>query len=276
MLSRVHRLKSYFLDSEGFGLPQRNLLDLFDSDAPPSVLDGKIANFLKTHSEKESQHLRPQDVVIYYVGHGGFSGSGSDYYLALRDTSAGREYITSYPIKSLATNLNENARHLRRYIILDSCFSAAAYTSFMSGGGPLEAACLKTREEFPSRGTALLCASGPRDPAKVLPNQEFTMFSGALAQVLSKGDSDEPDSLSLAKVGDLTRDLIRDLHLQEAVRPEVHSPEMSEGDIAGLPLFPNPARRMLRLIPSCRLTTINDPIEACGGGDQFSVVFQGD
>ena len=30
------------------------------------------------------------------------------------------------------------------------------------------------------------------------------------------------------------------------------------------------------LIPSCSLTTINDPIEACGGGDQFSVVFQGD
>jgi len=30
------------------------------------------------------------------------------------------------------------------------------------------------------------------------------------------------------------------------------------------------------LIQSCSLTTINDPIEACGGGDQFSVVFQGD
>jgi hypothetical protein len=30
------------------------------------------------------------------------------------------------------------------------------------------------------------------------------------------------------------------------------------------------------LIPSCSLPTINDPIEACGGGDQFSVVFQGD
>jgi hypothetical protein len=30
------------------------------------------------------------------------------------------------------------------------------------------------------------------------------------------------------------------------------------------------------LIPSCSLTTINDPIEACGGGDQFSIVFQGD
>ena len=30
------------------------------------------------------------------------------------------------------------------------------------------------------------------------------------------------------------------------------------------------------LIPSCSLSTINDPIEACGGGDQFSVVFQGD
>jgi hypothetical protein len=30
------------------------------------------------------------------------------------------------------------------------------------------------------------------------------------------------------------------------------------------------------LIPSCSLSAINDPIEACGGGDQFSVVFQGD
>jgi hypothetical protein len=34
--------------------------------------------------------------------------------------------------------------------------------------------------------------------------------------------------------------------------------------------------KTLEVIPSCSLTTINDPIEACGGGDQFSVVFQGD
>ena len=29
------------------------------------------------------------------------------------------------------------------------------------------------------------------------------------------------------------------------------------------------------LIPSCSLTAINNPIAACGGGDQFLVIFQG-
>jgi hypothetical protein len=30
------------------------------------------------------------------------------------------------------------------------------------------------------------------------------------------------------------------------------------------------------LIPSCNLSTINNPIKACGGGNQFPVIFQGD
>jgi len=168
--------------------------------------------------------------------------------------------LSSYPIKSLALTLREHARHLRRYLILDSCFAAAAYEAFMSP--PLEVACQKTLEEFPRRGTALLCASGPRDPARILPTQQSTVFSDALLYVLRQGSPEEPEKLSLAQLGGLIRDQIKERNLTDAVRPEVHSPDQKEGDVATLPLFPNLAIKQGPVIKESRLFVETVPQDA--------------
>jgi WD40 repeat protein len=71
------------------------------------------------------------------------------------------------------------------------------------------------------------------------------MFSGVLLGILRDGSRDLPERLSLAQVGELARQLIRERFDDEAVRPEVHSPDQSKGNLAEFPLFPN---RSLHLV----------------------------
>lgn len=239
------RLRRYFLDENGFGLAEENLLDLFDSQDPHSLLSANISQFLKNKMRNTDREAR--DLIVYYCGHGGFSREGSDYFLALRGTRDTDEYFSSYPIKALATVLKEDGRTLRRYLILDSCFAAEAQKAFQSPA--LEVARRKTLAEFPMKGTALLCASGPRDPAKLLPNQEVTMFSGALLEILEKGAANAEETLSICDVGELVRSLIKEQFPDDAVRPEVHSPDQGHGDVSVLPLFPNNAKRTQQEAP---------------------------
>lgn len=241
--------RDYLLSSEGFGLPRENLLDLFDSLLSDSTLDEEVAKFLQQRTNQPKEANTPvRDVLVYYVGHGGFSDNGSDYFLAIRDTRDGNEYYTSYAIKALARTLKEQTRHLRRYLVLDSCFSATAYEAFQSA--PLEVARQKTLDEFPERGTALLCASGPKEPAKAPPNQPHTMFSGALLDILSNGSPEGPEWLSLTAMGEMIRTRIRELYPDGAVRPQVLSPDQRQGDVSRLPLFPNAALRERRILAS--------------------------
>ncbi|MEJ2337243.1 MAG: hypothetical protein P8Y26_16650 [Gemmatimonadales bacterium] len=50
-----------------------------------------------------------------------------------------------------------------------------------------------------------------------------------------------PKRLSLAEIGEVVQRLIRRKFGQSGVRPEIHSPHQEKGDIARIPLFPNPA-----------------------------------
>lgn len=242
-------VRDYFLSEDGFRLPPENLLDLFDSTDPASILDQKITTFLEMSSTRLSAaNSSPTDILVYYVGHGGFGSNGADYFLAIRDTNEGNELFSSIAIKSLAGRLKTSARHLRRYLILDCCFSGAAYAAFQAG--PVEVAAQQTLDEFPEKGTALLCASGPREPAKAPANLECTMFSNALLDVLRKGSVDDPEWFTLEQLGDKVRGLIREKFQDEAVRPQVLSPDQTKGSLTRLPLFPNPALRQRRILAS--------------------------
>jgi uncharacterized caspase-like protein len=234
--------RAYLLDPKGLGLPFENLLYLFDLPDEATQLDDMFVDFLRSRVTQESERPKPRDLIFFYVGHGAFSSPGDEYFLAVRATRSPNRFQTGYSVAMLANTLKECATHLRRYLILDSCFSAAAYAAFQSSG-PLEVAKQKTLAEFPGKGTGLLCAAGPRDPAKVLPGQVHTMFSGAFLEVLRKGSLELDEKLSLLQLGDLTLNLIRDRFPDDAVRPEAHAPDMRQGSLVQLPFFPNAARR---------------------------------
>ena len=73
------------------------------------------------------------------------------------------------------------------------------------------------------------------------------MFFRALLEVLRRGEPRGRDALSLEEIGDRVKDLIAERYPHEHARPEVHSPDQREGDIADVPIFPNVAVRARRL-----------------------------
>jgi hypothetical protein len=234
----------YLLGRETFGLPEENLLNLFDSPLSPNELDHAISMFLIDRQERRStQDPMPTDLILFYVGHAGFTPGDSRYFLAMRCTRSQKEGASSLRISDLANTLRNDARVLRRYLILDCCFAGSAYAEFMSIAGPAEAARVQTLDEMPASGTALLCASSSRDVAIAPQGALRTMFSAAMLEVLNSGNRNLGNSLSLSELGDLVRRMIHARHASQAVRPQVESPDQRRGNIANIPLFPNLALR---------------------------------
>ena len=132
----VRNLQSYFLsDPNGFHLPERNVLNLFNSnDFGPDVLN-QISDFLRDRITKKETNADVRDVLVYYVGHGGVTKDSSTFYLAIRRTKKDFEKATSIAIDDLAERLKKGARFQRRVLILDCCFAARA-VKFLQGPAP--------------------------------------------------------------------------------------------------------------------------------------------
>ena len=231
---------AFLMAPDGFGLPNDNLLNLFDSPLSPDDIDDAVGEFLDLRREQLSDRGAPaKDVIVYYVGHGGFTRKDKKYYLATRTTRQEAEGASSIRMSDFATTLTEHARELRRYLILDCCFAATAFIEFQSGIA--DATRRKTLDEFPERGTAMLCASSSQDFALAPRSLRRTMFSDALLTVLATGIPEAPLRLSLEEIGAAVRQFIRVTYAGEGVRPEVSSPDQREGRVADIPLFPNRA-----------------------------------
>jgi tetratricopeptide (TPR) repeat protein len=238
--------KAYFLDPKRFGLSHENFLDMFNSTTSSDQQDAQIGRFIERRlaALKEAGHTA-RDIVVFFVGHGGFVGRDSDFYLAIRRTRVENPRTSGIPMLSLADTITEKARHLRRIIILDCCFAAAAFSAFQAG--PAQVAIEKVvdafevgqkRGGFPAKGTALLCSSNHKSPSLLLPDETSTMFTKALLDALTEGLPPHRESLSLREVKDIAASFLTEN--RNAPRPVVLSPDQSEGDIADIPFFPNP------------------------------------
>ncbi len=239
-------LEEYLADENGFGLNRQNILSLFDDSRAPSEQLIKIAEFLSRRSlQMKSEGLPPEDLLIYYVGHGSFTSGGDQAYcLAVRSTSQIDEGATSIRAADLAGVVKRNAAFMRRYLIIDSCFAGSIFKEFQSG--PVTAVKVQLKRELPERGTALLCAASPDRPARAPQGLSRTMFSEALIHALRNGHDSCGPRLCFSELGELVKENLRSTYGDEWVRPEVHSPDQREGDVAHIPLFPNPAHRRPR------------------------------
>ncbi|MGA2127068.1 MAG: hypothetical protein ABSG76_13045 [Xanthobacteraceae bacterium] len=224
--------KAYFLT--GFGLPQRNLLDLFDANDTSEQMLTRVMGFIE-----RAKKQRVSDLVFYYVGHGVITDTTREFYLPIRATNPHIEVASSLGMTALAAMLGEKGRFLRQFVVLDCCFSAAAWRSFQSS--PAGVAAEKVMDNLPPKGVTLLCSSGPRDPSRIPPGGTRTMFTEAMLEALSTGSPAGPDRLSFADVKHLAENLIQTKWPEQAVRPEIHSPKARHGDLRDVPFFPNAA-----------------------------------
>lgn len=239
-------LEEYLADENGFGLNRQNILSLFDDSRAPSEQLMKIAEFLSRRTlQMKSEGLPPEDLLIYYVGHGSFTSGGDQAYcLAVRSTSQIDEGATSIRAADLAGVVKRNAAFMRRYLIIDSCFAGSIFKEFQSG--PVTAVKVQLKKELPERGTVLLCAASPDRPARAPQGLNRTMFSEALIHALRNGHDSCGPRLCFSELGELVKENLRSTYGEEYVRPEVHSPDQREGDVAHIPLFPNRAYRKPR------------------------------
>lgn len=242
-------IKGYFTDTHGFRLPENNMLDLFDDPAEPLGVIRRISDFLKNRTEHMKASGNPaRDVMVYHIGHGGFTSGNSEYYLALKKTQ--REYPddSGFRISSLSNALKDHTRQLRLVLILDCCFAGSAILHFQSSDISAVLA-QKTNDSFPEKGIALLCASSRSTPAEIDEHRGYTMFTGALLEVLRSGDPEGDTHLSLSQIGKRVRFTLNQRYQGKAARPEVHSPSQKQGDVAAVPFFPNPAAKRKLKVP---------------------------
>jgi hypothetical protein len=237
-------LTNYFLSSTLFNLPRQNIIDLFNSDLSASDMLHEIADFIeKRKSESTRDGLEISNLIIYYVGHGGFVGGQSLYYLAVKSTRQTTAMTSGILVESLASAIKEQTLNLRTFVMIDACFSAAAYQCFQSS--PSEVVGVQVQELF-RKGVSLLCSSSSKAPSRLLENH--TMFTSALLEVLNNGSSNNKKFMSFNDVSNLLRERLYAEHQDKAVRPEVHSPLQTQGDITQVELFPNPQFTQLKTI----------------------------
>lgn len=224
--SSAEAVRRYFEDPAGFGLPPGRLLDLFDSDEAAPRLGQRIRDFLREGA------AGCKDVIVYYIGHGSFDDK--EYLLSLRDSRQDAP-DTRYRFKHLHQAVKAEARHARKYFVLDCCFAGAAVRELMSDDAAAQLVIEELRDgakdDEPQKGTALLCASSQSEPARAPAGETYTMFTGALLEAL-RGDDGPPRRLTLNQARDRAYAIMRERFRNDAVRPQVHSPDQSQGDIA--------------------------------------------
>jgi hypothetical protein len=233
-------LRNYLRNT--YAVPRKNIKWLFDDSHSPSDQLNELARFLSERCAALKVDGNPaEDLLIYYVGHGLFARE--QYCLAIRATKENNEAFSSIRGADLAGVVKEYARLLRRFLIFDCCFSAAIYQEFQFQTPPMTIARAQVIRELPLKGTSLLCSSNAEDPSFVSSRLGRTMFSDALIMSLTSGDISLGNPMSFSELGDLVRENLKTKYDGSWARPEVHSPDQREGDIAHLPMFPNAAYR---------------------------------
>ena len=219
-------VRDYFLDPAGFGLRADNWLDLFDAETEAPGQYERIKAFLQQRATGQT------DVLVYYIGHG--SVDGREFMLSQRSSRPDAPY-TRLRFKDLHQVVRAEARHARKFFVLDCCFAGAAMRELMSDDGPTQLAIASAKEaardDEAHKGTALLCASSQDEAARAPEGETLTMFTGALLQALRSGPG-EARQLTLNQARDRAWDVMRKRFAGQAVRPQVHSPDQSQGDIA--------------------------------------------
>ncbi len=247
--SKVH---DYFCNPHQFGLPSENWLDLFDKyQSNPDEVDQAIGGFLdKRISIMKQTGIPARDLLLYYIGHGVFApGYDQAYHLAIRSTRDESLRASAIAMATLAETLKGKARRLRRLVILDCCFAAESFKYMQSA--PDQAALPQAISAFeekgtgsgnriPETGTALLCSSGHKVPSLLLRDESGTMFSEALVRALALKKGHQPDKthFSLYELKSSIEEALESITKGDAPRPEVHSPDQHDGDVASIPFFP--------------------------------------
>jgi hypothetical protein len=238
------RMYNYLTDRAGLNLVPSFVKCLFDSKLTRDQLDLEIRSFLERHYVDGIPSFT--DVIIYYTGHGDFTKGEQHFQVLLRSSNEKIEDFAGYTMRQLAATVNAAARKARKFVFLDCCYAAAAFSDWQRQGlqDPRRAIEFQAQEHFPDSqeitGTVLFCACDERQWA-LFKDDQPTMFSGSLLNALVSGDNERGKHLSVEDIYELTKEDILRQYGSEAVAPLLHVPKGQSEILTSYPLFPNPA-----------------------------------
>ncbi|WP_239337168.1 caspase family protein [Frankia sp. CiP3] len=166
------------------GLPEPGLRTLVDP-ADPIVFD----NAVSTAAQEASDVL-----LVYYVGHGLLSPDGELHLATSASLDLTRPPTPNYqafPYRALRDTL-ANCRARTVAVVLDCCFAGRASAALLTGTDDVFA-MTAVRDSY------LLTAAAPEDAALALPGERHTAFTGALIDLLTRGDPTGPPRLTLER-----------------------------------------------------------------------------
>lgn|GEM_PF-4281312 len=239
----AHLFRTYLKAGHGLGVPEGNILDLFDSPLLAAEQLDRLITFIKRSAGTSHQHT-VKKLILYYVGHGAFPGG--DYCLAVRRSDKDGLARTSIRFRDLADSITKHANWLQTFLLLDACFAAKGTVYFMAEA--LEVVKQEVDSHFTMSGVCLYCSSPSDKVSHYLPDESATAFTKAIESVLRQGIPNGSTHLSLTDIEPLTWNELQELATEARkvtpdfvpARPEIHTPRHRGEDLARQPLFPNP------------------------------------
>jgi ABC-type branched-subunit amino acid transport system substrate-binding protein len=192
-------------------------------------------------------------LLIYFCGHGLVSLDGT-LYLATAATDSRPGYLTHTAVAYAQVRdavLESPARV--KIVILDCCYSGRAFATLGDTAGP-EATGLSR-----IHGGYVLTAAGANEAALAPPGEQHTAFGGALIRLLTEGDPDGPQELTLQHVYAHLREM---LPARGFPRPRRLATEAADGFV-------------LAINPAFRLTDADLGTEPAGTGGEDSCPYRG-
>ncbi|GEM_PF-3460303 len=144
-----------------------------------------------------SESNRNETLLIYFSGHGVFSNSNFELYLAGFDTQSDKVHVNGLTIIKFKEFVNK-AKNLRKFVILDCCYSGEIHRGAMNKS--FENHLLAQIKRY--SGTFTITSSS-RDQVSLYPPekpQEPTFFTGKLIEFLKTGINNNNQYVTLQEI----------------------------------------------------------------------------
>jgi hypothetical protein len=175
--NNVRSLARCLMDPELWGIPAENTCLVIDPESHGDMLDP-----IRSAVESASDTL-----FIYYAGHGLLDARNS-LLLGLTGTVSGKVH-TATPYDWIRDNVLE-CRASRRVVVLDCCYSGRALGAMSDG-------VAEVADEAAAEGTYVIAAASENKRATAPVGQCYTAFTGALIELLERGEPGGPEYWTL-------------------------------------------------------------------------------
>ncbi|MFC0039595.1 caspase, EACC1-associated type, partial [Actinomadura rayongensis] len=200
------RLQRLLTDGTVWGLSPEHCVELSQPEDERTVLD----------EVKRAARDATDTLLVYYAGHGMLVGPGDDLYLALPGVDEPDQCLAYAHLSGRI--VSNRSGSLRTVVILDCCFSGAAFRGQMGADQPPKKLQEQVAEKAEFHGACVLTASAETQPALAPPDDEFTVFTGELINIMSEGIDGGPEFLD-------TGTLHGELKKRLALRPATPEPQ---------------------------------------------------